>query len=175
MEKNNERQSRLPQEVTYEEMVELLEVTPKMNHKVGFMLGVESGLRISEVCKLQKRDIDVERGTVYVREGKGKKDRIAPLPSDWQPHLINYIPLGCGVRSLQEAFNKYAIKSGLKARKPEVVFHSTRHGFCTHGLKSGIKIEKMQMLMGHTDPGTTARYNRMAPDEAVNEMKDTFI
>ena len=58
------------------------------------------GLRISELCRLRVKDVDIERGKLFIRAGKGDKDRVVPLPrsimNDWRRHLE-------GVRKVHEA------------------------------------------------------------------------
>ena len=80
----------LPVEVDEKEFTKLLEATQKMHHKVAFLLAWGSGLRISEVCNLQKGDIDMENKRIRINMGKNSKDRIVPLPKGWKPKLMNY-------------------------------------------------------------------------------------
>jgi len=99
----------LPVEINQEEYVALLKVTEFMHHKVAFMLGFESGLRISEIIGLQKADFDFGNKQIRVNMGKNSKDRIVSLPLSWQPQHINFIPLKCQQRALQKALIKSAI------------------------------------------------------------------
>ncbi len=128
----------LPVEINQDEYVAVLKVTEFMHHKVAFMLGFESGLRISEIVNLQKADFDFGNKQIRVNMGKNSKDRIVSLPLSWQPAHINFIPLKCQQRALQKAFIKSAIITGLKAKKPKIHFHSLRHGFATECVRSGI-------------------------------------
>jgi integrase/recombinase XerD len=164
----------LPLEINLNEYVELLKEAKHMRHKVAFMLGFESGMRISEIVNLKKADIEVKEEQIRINMGKNSKDRIVPLPQSWQEHHINYIPMPCKQRALQKALVESAERTGLKDKKPKVHFHSLRHGFATHCIRKNVPITKVQMLMGHEDPSTTSIYINLAPQEALDEYKDKF-
>ena len=164
----------LPLEIDRSEYLGLLHNTPHLRHKVAFMFGWESGLRISEIVGLKKEDINETTGEVRINMGKNSKDRIVTLPQSWQKHHINYIPLPCKQRALQKALIAAAEKSGLKAKKPTVHFHSLRHGFATHCIRSRVDINHVQKLMGHEDVQTTSIYINLAPREAIEDYKKKF-
>lgn len=154
---------------TEEEYTILLETTPSIHHKIAFMIAWESGLRISEVTDLQPEDIDVQHKTLKVVDGKGGKDRIVPMPRNWQKHHMSYIPMPCTGRALQKSITEHCIKSGLMKRKA-LHFHSLRHGFATHLLNKGVKLTNIQILMGHEDISTTLIYAHMHPIRALNDF-----
>ena len=164
----------LPLEIDRSEYLGLIKHCPHLRHKIAFMLGWESGLRISEIVNLKKEDFNISEGEIRVNCGKNSKDRIVTLPQSWQKHHINYIPLPCKQRALQKALISAAEKSGLKANKPSVHFHSTRHGFATHCIRSRIDINHVQKLMGHEDVQTTSVYINLKPIEAINDYKSKF-
>ena len=164
----------LPLEIDRSEYLGLLKSTLHLRHKVAFMFGWESGLRISEIVGLKKEDINETTGEVRVNMGKNSKDRIVTLPQSWQKHHINYIPLPCKQRALQKALIAAAEKSGLKDKKPTVHFHSLRHGFATHCIRSKVNINHVQKLMGHEDVQTTSIYINLAPREAVEDYQKKF-
>jgi len=164
----------LPLEIDRSEYLGLLKNCPHLRHKVAFMFGWESGLRISEIVGLKKEDINEDTGEVRINMGKNSKDRIVTLPQSWQKHHINYIPLPCKQRALQKALIAAAEKSGLKDKKPTVHFHSLRHGFATHCIRSRVDINHVQKLMGHEDVQTTSIYINLAPREAIEDYKKKF-
>lgn len=173
-EKKKRNNKKLPVEVDEKEFTKLLQVTESMHHKVAFMLAWESGLRVSEVRNLQQNDIDVKNQRIKVNEGKGGKDRVVPLPQDWQEHHLKHIPLKCGVRALQKAFEIYAERAGITQNKPSVHFHSLRHGFATQCLRSGMDLRDIQMALGHSDLSTTGVYLRVSPDEMLAKYRQRF-
>lgn len=164
----------LPIEVTMEEYVEIQKVTPHLRHKVAFMLGFESGLRISEIVGLKKEDFDLINKNIRVNMGKNSKDRIVGLPLSWQPHHINYIPLPCQQRALQKAFISACKETGLKKKKPKIHFHSLRHGFATEALRSGVDLYTISKLLGHEDISTTTVYAHLCPEDAIREVRNKF-
>jgi len=164
----------LPIEINQDEYVELLKETEFMHHKVAFMLGFESGLRISEIVGLQKVDFDFGNKQIRVNMGKNSKDRIVSLPLSWQPQHINYIPIKCQQRALQKAFIKSAIATGLKDKKPKIHFHSLRHEFATECVRSGIDLATLQGLLGHEDLATTSIYINLCPAERIKQYREKF-
>lgn len=164
----------LPVDVTEDEFTKLLTVTKQMKHKVAFLLAWGSGLRISEVLKIQLNDIDLEMKQIRINDGKGKKDRIVPLPRGFKEKHLEHIPFDFKDRSLQKTFRLYSEKSGLRAKKPTVHFHSLRHGFATQCLRKGIGLRSIQMMLGHSDLSTTAIYLQLAPEEVLNEYQNKF-
>jgi len=164
----------LPVEINQDEYVALLKATKFMHHKIAFMLGFESGLRISEIVHLQKADFDFGNKQIRINLGKNSKDRIVSLPLSWQPAHINFIPLKCQQRALQKALIKSAIITGLKAKKPKVHFHSLRHGFATECIRAGIDIATVSGLLGHSDIATTSIYINLCPAERISKVINKF-
>lgn len=163
----------IPAWITEREYLELLIATPGIHHKIAMMFAWESGLRISECINLKPNDINIEDGTFIVKEGKGMKDRIMPLPFSFQPdYHIQFLPVACSKRALETAFTKSAIASGLKAKKPKVCYHSFRHGYSRYCLMMGMDATEIQPLMGHEDIQTTLHYARMHPFKPMKSWRD---
>jgi integrase/recombinase XerD len=167
-------QKKLPVPVTLEEFNRLMRNTKQKHHKVAFLLAFASGLRISEVCNLEQRDIDLKDKRILVRSGKGGKDRIVPLPKNFRSELLKYIPITITPRSLERAFKTAAKKSGILRVKPTAHFHSLRHGFATHALKSGMDIQQVRFFMGHSNISTTSIYLHTEPKEALAKYEEVF-
>jgi len=165
---------KLPVPLNTTEFLRLLRVTKQEKYKVAFKLAFGSGLRISEVVHLEKRDFDMKNKTILVRQGKGKKDRVVPIPKGFRDYYINLIPIGVGVRSLQYAFISSAQKSGLLEIKPSASFHSLRHGFGTRLAGEGVPIHHVRTLMGHSNISTTNVYLEANPKEAIKWYEDKF-
>ena len=165
---------KLPIAITEQEFKELIKVTKSEKHKTAFLLGFGAGLRVSEVVKLEQRDVDSKEEKIFIRMGKGSKDRIAPYPKQLKQKYISLLPLGLGVRALQKAFRTSAEASGLLKSKPTAHFHSLRHGFATHFLEQGGNIQYLKVLMGHTNISTTDIYNQLNPKVALDAYKEIF-
>jgi integrase/recombinase XerD len=172
--KKERRAKKLPIAITKQEYESLIEHTKSPKHKLAFYLGFNSGLRVSEVVKLEQRDIDIAGSKIFIRMGKGSKDRIAPMPKGFQKKYQDLLPLGIGVRALQKAFRNSAEASGLLKVKPTAHFHSLRHGFATYFLEQGGNIQLLKVLMGHTNISTTDIYNQLNPKVALDAYKELF-
>jgi len=172
--KKERKAKKLPIAITLEEYESLIEHTTSQKQKVAFYFGFNIGLRVSEVVKLEPRDIDIEQGKIFIRMAKGSKDRIVPLPKGFQKKYMALLPLGIGSRALQKAFKVSAKKSGLLERKPTAHFHSLRHGFATRFLELGGNIQFLKTLMGHTNISTTDIYNQLNPKVALDAYKELW-
>jgi len=174
------RPKKLPVYVTDDEFNDLLGNTKTgvmhmpRPHRIACMFAFGSGLRISEVMKLEPRDIDEKEGTLKVREGKGKKDRILPLPKWWKHEHLEFLPFDFKDRALQKMFKRAANRSGLLKQKPTVHFHSLRHGFAVQCLKKGITLKAIQKMLGHSDLSTTGIYLELSPHDVVAEYVEKF-
>jgi integrase len=165
---------KLPVAIDEAEFYELIRKTKKKHHKIAFLLGFGSGLRVSEIIKLEPRDINFNEGKILIRQAKGGKDRFVPLPKGLKPNHLEYIPLKCGVRALEIAFRRTAKRSGLLKIKPTAHFHSLRHGFASNSVKKGIPIHHIRTMMGHTNISTTNVYLEMNPTEALKAYEELF-
>jgi len=165
---------KLPVAITEEEFKGVLNKTKQKHHKIAFLLGFGSGMRISEIVNLEQRDIHLKEKKIDIREGKGSKDRIVPLPKGFKESMLKLIPLKCGVRSLQIAFKRYAKSSGLVEKKPNVHFHSLRHGFATRLIEQGTPIHHVKILLGHSNISTTNVYLVANPIDALKSYENNF-
>lgn len=168
------RPKKLPVIVTPEEFGKLIKATKKKHHKVAFLIGFAAGLRVSEVTGLEQRDIDFNQKRIIVRQGKGSKDRIVPLPKGFRESHLKHIPIKVGVRALQKAFKNSCVKAGLLETKPDLHFHSLRHGFGTRCVSSGMPIHHVRTLMGHSNISTTNIYLEANPKEALKFYEEEF-
>lgn len=113
----------------------ILKEVKKPHHKLAFILGFHSGLRVSEVTKLNVENIDINGKRIFIKGGKGEKDRVVPLPKGFPQAYLKYIPLKCGIRALQIAFKYYCKKANIT--KTDLHFHSLRHSFAVRCMEQG--------------------------------------
>ncbi len=165
---------KLPVAINEEEFTELIKHTKKEHHKLAFLLGFGSGLRVSEVVNLDPREVILNEKKIFVRQGKGRKDRVVPVPKGFKTKHLDTLPIKCGVRALQYAFRQSAKLSGLLEKKPTSHFHSLRHGFASQCVKRGMPIHDVRTLMGHTNISTTNVYLEMNPTEALKKYEELF-
>ena len=165
---------KLPVAITEEEFTKLIKNTYKVHHRIAFLFGFGSGLRISEITNLEQRDIHIKDKKVDVRQGKGGKDRIVPLPKGFKEANLKHIPIKCGVRSLQRSFKMAAKRAGLLETKPTIHFHSLRHGFATRLVAQGVPIHHIRTMLGHSNISTTNIYLEANPQDALKSYEDHF-
>lgn len=164
----------LPIAINEEEFTELIKHTKKEHHKLAFLLGFGSGLRVSEVVNLHPREVILNEKKIFVRQGKGRKDRVVPVPKGFKTKHLDILPIKCGIRALQYAFRASAKLSGLLDNKPTSHFHSLRHGFASHAIQRGMAIHNLRTILGHTNISTTNVYLEMNPSQALKEYEDLF-
>ncbi len=172
--KKTRNQRVLPVALNEDEFTKLIRNTNQDHHKIAFLLGYGSGLRISEIINLEQRDINIQEKRILVRQGKGSKDRIVPLPKGFKEKHMKLIPIKCKQRSLQIAFKSAAKKAGLLENKPSLHFHNLRHSFCTHLVEQGMPIHHIRTLAGHSNISTTNIYLVANPKSALQSYEELF-
>lgn len=163
----------LPEILTQGEVAKLFEHASNLRYKAIFMTLYGAGLRISELCKLQIRDIDSESMRIFVRCGKNGKDRYTLLSQTnldvlreyWKAyrpkHPDGWLFLnGDGSshahwRTIEDAFNSAAKRAGISK---DVSVHTLRHCFATHLLEAGVDVCRIKQLLGHTHIQSTTFY-----------------
>jgi len=167
--------AKLPQILSREEVARLIENTANLKHRVFLMTTYGGGLRLLEACRLKVADIDSERMTIRVEQGKGAKDRytllsprllkelrrywIAQRPRHWLfPSARDHTqPLSS--RTVDRFYHAAKDRAGITK---EGGIHALRHAFATHLLEAGVDVHTIQRLMGHGSLSTTARYFHLA-------------
>ncbi|MFC1474790.1 tyrosine-type recombinase/integrase [bacterium] len=164
----------LPRPLSEEEVDDLFAVIQSLRDHAMFLLMLRGGLRVSEVNNLDVRDIQVREKRVFIREGKGRKDRVVCLSGDVMRVLREYMLARAAapeeealfvvekgthkgrrlsVRGIQKRMEHYAKKSGVKA-----CCHRLRHTFATQLLAEGMRLIYIKVLMGHSWITTTQQY-----------------
>ncbi len=139
-----------------------------------------TGIRRMELVKLTLYDVDTRRGTVMIREGKGKKDRLIPIGeralawvekyrSEARPALVMgkddviLFLTGQGIAfrrgALSGRIKRYIRQAGIEV---EGSCHLFRHAMATHMLENGADIRFIQAMLGHSDLSTTEIYTRVS-------------
>ncbi len=165
---------KLPQILSREEIVALIENTANLKHRAILMTAYGAGLRLNEICHLRLTDIDSERMTIRVEQGKGAKDRytllsprlLAELRRYWmcyRPQRWLFTRRG-GLEPISDG-TVHRIYHAAKARAAIAKaggIHALRHAFATHLLEAGVDIHTIQRLMGHNHISSTLRYFHLA-------------
>lgn len=142
----------LPVVLSEGEVARLLQAVSKLKYKAALSVAYGAGLRASEVVHLRVSDIDSERKLIRVEQGKGAKDRYAVLA----PQLLELLRAWW-----RSAHAKGQMLPGGWLLK-RVSMHTLRHSFATHLLEQGVDIRVIQVLLGHNQLDTTARYSQVA-------------
>lgn len=165
---------KLPEVMSPEEVVRFLACVDSILHRTILTVCYAAGLRISEAVHLKPTDIDTHRMVIRVDQGKGQKDRYVMLSPrlletlrgywrDMHPKVWLFEGEVSGwpvtANAVEQACRKTHQISGM--RKP-VTPHSFRHAFAVHLLESGTDVRTIQLLLGHRNLATTARYLRIA-------------
>jgi integrase/recombinase XerD len=171
---------RLPVVLSPEEVKSIFDVTENLKHKAILMTVYSAGLRVSEVCNLRVTDIDSKNMQIFIREGKGKKDRYSLLSKAnleilreyWKKyHPTEYLFSGKGrtdaitPRSVQKMLEKSIEKTRITKN---ATVHTLRHSFATHLLDAGTDICYIQRLLGHTRITTTTIYLHLRRIDLLN-------
>ncbi len=176
------RESKLPVILSKEEVKALLEAPKNLGHRAILATMYAAGLRISEAANLKVGDIDGDRKVLWVRGGKGRKDRQVMLPDALREVLAAYwrwkrptIWLFPGGKPGQPISQKAVFLTCRRAARTAGIAkpvhpHSLRHAFATHLLEDGVNLLVIQGLLGHRSLKTTARYLHLA-DTAVRSTR----
>lgn len=172
----------LPVVLSREEVARLIAAARNLKHQAALSVAYGAGLRASEVIGLKVGDVDSERMSLRVEQGKGRKDRYAMLspvllerlrawwrlghaqgkilPGGWLfPGLDPMDPLTA--RQLNRAILAAALAAKIDKR---VSMHTLRHSFATHLLEQKVNIRVIQVLLGHKKLETTSIYTHVATD-----------
>ncbi|MGF6543377.1 tyrosine-type recombinase/integrase [Paraburkholderia youngii] len=172
----------LPVVLSPDEVRRLIAAAGNLKHQTALSVAYGAGLRASEVVALKVGDIDSQRMTLRIEQGKGRKDRYAML----SPVLLERLRVWWRVaraqgkmldggwlfpgmdpvnpltpKQLNRAIHAAAVTAQIDKR---VSMHTLRHSFATHLLEQKVDIRVIQVLLGHNKLETTALYAQVATD-----------
>jgi integrase/recombinase XerD len=164
---------KLPGILSKEEVERLINSSSSLFRRALLMVLYGTGMRRSEVAHLKIGDVDSQRMIIRVVDGKGHKDRDLPLspalletlrahwrwfkPRTWLfPSRTHHdIEQAISDKTVWRACTDAAKQAGIRKR---VTPHTLRHSWATHLLEAGTDLRTIQLLLGHGDLETTARY-----------------
>ncbi|MBA4417656.1 MAG: site-specific tyrosine recombinase XerD [Syntrophus sp. (in: bacteria)] len=165
----------IPQVLSEQEVVKLLNLPvgsrTSVRDKTILELLYATGLRVSELTKLKRSDVNLEAGFL-IASGKRSKERVVPLGSYSRDAIKSYIeekkpkgsllfPNARGGMLTRQAIWKILRKYGIKMEKNHLSPHTMRHTFATHLLEGGADLRSIQILLGHEDISTTQIYTHV--------------
>ena len=167
----------LPKHLQDRQAQAFLEVAKRPRDQAMFLLMLRCGLRVEEVAKLTLDVIEFRRRRIWVRDGKGGKDRMVYVSNDALKALVDYLKIRpesktrnvflvekgtykdqpISVRGIQKRMEYYAKKMNIK-----ISCHHLRHTMATQMLNADADLETIQDLLGHSSIRTTQRYSRIS-------------
>ena len=183
-----------PQVLSTQEVILLLQVTENLKHRFALGMLYSCGLRIGELLNMHLSHIDLDRQQVFVKHGKGRKDRHVSIAVSMFPLIKNYLatyrPETYVLESLSGGpYSSSSIRSFLRRSckkagiTKKITPHSLRHSYATHMIENGVGLRHVQELLGHSKPETTMLYTHIARkdllqivnplDAAVKTFKST--
>lgn len=163
----------LPKVFSKDEVRRILNAARNGKHKLILWIVYSCGLRRSEIINIRLADLDRERGILFIKEGKGRVDRIVPVSEKvWEKiddYMASFVPVeflfeGAGggrysVESVYQVFKQALKRAGINK---DVGVHSLRHSYATHLHESGLDIKYIQELLGHKSSKTTEIYTHVS-------------
>ena len=156
----------IPAVLENNEIMKMIEVTKNPKHKLLITLLYSSGVRISEALKLKKENLNLEKKYLFVKSGKGKKDRFTKLSDKFIEQYLSY----------EKEISNYLFESSFNKNKPitirtaEMIIensarlagiqkpvypHMIRRTFATHLIDNGTQIHLVSSMLGHSHIETT--------------------
>lgn len=174
-------QSVLPEILSKNEIKSIIENTTNKKHKAMLATLYAVGLRSGELINLKISDIDKNRKIIFIKSGKGKKDRVLPYPESLKQLLrdyyIEYKPKfyvfegqkggPYTATSLRKVFSAACKRAKIKK---QVTCHNLRHSYATHLLESGVNLKIIQELLGHNSIKTTMMYTQVSNSSLLNTL-----
>jgi integrase/recombinase XerC len=166
----------------------------KVRAMIRFMF--RTGVRVSELCALRRRDIDLEAGTAGIYRAKGGKSRTVHFDADTASDLVTYwrqrgdpvrgagaLPAFSGrdkigdpgnaisPRTVEHIVAELCKEIGIES---DVTPHSFRHGLATELVRRRVRESTVQTILGHASPQTTRIYVHKSGIEVAEEYQDAF-
>lgn len=155
-----------------------------------------TGVRVSELCALRRRDIDLANGTAHIYRAKGGKSRTVHFDAETAEALVAYwtargdsgrgagaLPAFSGrdrpgvpgrpisPRTVEHLVAQLAEAAGVER---QVTPHSFRHGLATELVRRRVRESTVQTILGHASPSTTRIYVHKTALEVAEEYQDAF-
>lgn len=192
---NNNR--KIPNIFNKKQLIKLFEAIEDNDVFMACLIALFCGLRISEVCHLKKRDVDLEAEKVIIRQSKNDKDRVVMLPSCLKPVMQKWFRVNpeseyfiCSSYNNRYRENLLSVKfknvlenADLKIetfktrtgqQRHAYSFHTLRHTYATYLLEQGVDIYYVQRSLGHVDIHTTQIYALITNKDLQNKINMAF-
>lgn len=170
--KTPRKKRHLPVVLSRTEILKIIDSYKNKKYSLMIALAYGSGMRVSEVIRLKVKNVYLDEDVIFVKEGKGGKDRMTIIPQKLKSDLSRIIALRkpddyvfeserggkLTERTAQKVFKDGLRKAGVAKN---ATFHSLRHSFATHLIENGTNIRYVQKLLGHRSIKTTEIYTHV--------------
>jgi site-specific recombinase XerD len=177
------REKHLPEVLSRAEVFSMISSIINQKHKFILVLLYSTGLRRGELLKLKLGDIDRDNMKIWVRGGKGNKDRYVQLGKNALKVLNEYLelynPRDYLIEGRREQYSASSIAALIRTAaekagiEKNVTPHIFRHSYATHMLEDGIDTRFIQELLGHESIKTTQIYSHVTNNN-INNITNPF-
>lgn len=170
----------LPEVLTKEEVQQLFSAISNEKHLLMVLLLYSAGLRVNELVHLKVRDLQIDKNYGWVRNGKGRKDRLFIIAKKIKNDLQHWIESnglladdwlfkGRGTTHITTRSIQAIVQDMVKKAKihKNVHPHTLRHSFATHLIENDYAVTDIQPLLGHSSPETTMTYVHLATNKMI--------
>jgi site-specific recombinase XerD len=183
------RQGRpLPKKLSQDQVRTLFtQITNPLDHAL-YLLILRCGLRVSEVARLRRSDLDWEQQSLRIDQGKGRKDRVVYVSGDALAALRTCLAVrpaavpgevlfwnqkrpqrALSSKGMQKKMERYAKAAGIKAS-----CHSLRHTFASNLLEEGAEVISIKELLGHASMESSERYAKLSNQRVKQIYQQTI-
>ncbi len=183
------RQGRpLPKKLSQDQVRTLFtQITNPLDHAL-YLLILRCGLRVSEVARLRRSDLDWEQQSLRIDQGKGRKDRVVYVSADALAALRTCLAIrpaavpgevlfwnqkrpqrALSSKGMQKKMERYAKAAGIKAS-----CHSLRHTFASNLLEEGAEVISIKELLGHASMESSERYAKLSNQRVKQIYQQTI-
>jgi len=178
------KERKLPLVFSKEEVARIISSIRNEKHRVIISLIYSAGLRVSELLHLRPSDLDTDRMVIFIRSGKGCKDRILPLSNKiieaLRKYYLHYLPRvylfeGKAGKTYSASSCRIILKAAMKRAgvKKSGSIHTLRHSYATHLLEKGTDLRYIQTLLGHESSRTTEKYTHVSR-KRIEDIKSPY-
>lgn len=179
---------KLPDILSVEEVDRIMSTLDRFRFRVCLFTIYSLGLRLGEGVNLKVADIDSARMMVHIRNAKGNKERMVPLPKQtlfllrkyWSTHrnpvlLFPSVHLGnWKTGKTEKPMDRAGVQAAFKLALADcnihkrATVHTLRHSYATHLVEAGVNLRLIQEFLGHSSPNTTVIYARLSKPSLDN-------